>query len=292
MTEKIFASLKDNTQTILFDENSIDFNSIKKIFSLDITSLKKINFLENLNSNLDNDEIYYIKISDEDEKSFFSNIKLNLDSINENIIKKEEYKNIALIYLINSETNKIYLKKVFSMQHISFKKILSFNDNPTYKKESDKINLSIEIHACYIISEKKLYFRNFNTLKTIFKDIVKFYREATKEEIKVFFTDDKFKFKDSILDTTTDKFKKRLGCLIDGDMDLSDITLMKKYEKYDKLYKNKLKTIDGKYVLETKAQLENFVELLEEKFYKTPITNEKREVDNFRKLNASDEQSK
>lgn len=77
-----------------------------------------------------------------------------------------------------------------------------------------------------------------------------------------------------------------MGCIIDSDFDVSDSELMKKYENYDKKYKDKLKKRDGKYVLETKAQLENFIELIEEKFYETPITREKREVNDFIKLNA------
>lgn len=173
MNKKIFANLKDNTQVIVFDENSNDFNSIENIFSLDITSLKKIDFLKNLNSNIDlYDTIYYIKISTKDEENFFLNIKLNLDSIDNNDIKKEQYKDVNSIYLINSKTNEIYLKKVFPMQHISSKKILAFNDNPTYREESDKINLSHKVDVYYNISEKKLYFKNFNTLKLIFKDVV------------------------------------------------------------------------------------------------------------------------
>lgn len=287
MNKKIFANLKDNTQVIVFDEKSNDFNSIENIFSLDITSLKKIDFLKNLNSNIDlYDTIYYIKISTKDEENFFLNIKLNLDSIDNNDIKKEQYKDVNSIYLINSKTNEIYLKKVFPMQHISSKKILAFNDNPTYREESDKINLSHKVDVYYNISEKKLYFKNFNTLKLIFKDVVKYYREATHKEIKTFFIEDKFKFKDLLLNKLSNKFKKRLGCIIDSDFDVSDSELMKKYENYDKKYKDKLKKRDGKYVLETKAQLENFIELIEEKFYETPITREKREVNDFIKLNA------
>ena len=59
---------------------------------------------------------------------------------------------------------------------------------------------------------------------------------------------------------------------------------MEQYEEYDIKYKNKLKKENGKYVLNTKVELENFIELLEERFYETPITKEKREADNFRKM--------
>ena len=186
--------------------------------------------------------------------------------------------------MVDSTSNNVCLKRIFPTEHIKSKKILSFNDAPTFKREDDKITISSRVDVFYNISDKKLYFRKFNTLKSVLMEAVKFYREATKEEVKAFFAEDKFVFKDSILDNATDKFRKRLGQLLDSGINISDPELMKKYEKYDKQYKNKLKKKDGKYLLKTKAELENFVELIEEKFYKTPISKEKREVDNFRKL--------
>lgn len=284
MTQKIFANLKDKTQVILFDENSSDFNNIKDIFSFDIDSLNKLNFLENLNSKLRDGEIYYIQITQENENIFFSEIKLDTDSIDNNQITKDEYKSVDFIYLVNSSTNKIYFKKIYSINHIEKRKVLGFNGGPTYKEESNKINLSLNVDIVYNIKEKKIYFKKFGSVKNILKNVINLYRIATKDEIKSFFNNSKFNIDDSILEKTTDKFRKRITVLIDKEINFEDEELMTKYENYDKKYKNILIKKDGKYQIKNKLQLENFVELLEERFYNTPITKEKREVDNFRKI--------
>lgn len=284
MSKTIFAGLKDKTQVILFGEDSNDFNNIKELFSFNLADYAQVDFVNNLNSNLDENEIYYIVLSEEDENLLFSDIKLNLDSVDNNVVKQNEYKNINSIYLIDSDLNVNYLKRVFPTEHIKSKRFLGFNDAPTFKEEADKINLSFRIDVFYNISDKKLYFRKFNVLKSLFPEAIKFYRAATKEDVKAFFVEEKFDFNDKLLDKSTDKLRKRLGQLIDSGIDISDPELMEKYEKYDKEYKNKLKIKDGKYILKTKAELDNFIELIEEKFYETPISKEKRTVDNFRKL--------
>ncbi len=287
MGNKIFASLKNNIQVILFDEKSDDYTEVIKLFKYDIDDLKKIDFLDNLHSTLGDDELYYIKISEESEGNFFSDIQLNLNSLDNNKANQKQYKDIDVIYLIDTSKKVVCLKKIYPTQHMGAKKLLGFDLGPTYKEEPDKISLSAKVDVYYDINKKILYFRNFNSLKLIIKDAVKFYREATKEEAKEFFSEDMFEIKDTIFENTTDKFKKRLGFLIDKKIDFSDKELMKKYKDYDKQYNNKLVKKNGKYILKTKPQLENFIKLLEQLFYETPITKEKREVDNFRKINKN-----
>ena len=82
MVKKIFASLKNKTQVLIFDEKSGYFDKISKSFSLDLKNHKKVNFKENLNSNLDDNEIYFIGLSDSEEKQFFEDIKLNINDNN------------------------------------------------------------------------------------------------------------------------------------------------------------------------------------------------------------------
>lgn len=283
MSNKIFASLKDKTQVILFDENSTDYKEIIKLFDYELKDIKIIDFLKNLHCSLNEDELYSIKISDSDEKTFFSDILLKNNSLDNNKAKQNQYKEIDVIYLVDSNNQKIYLKKIYPTQHIGAKKLLGYGDlGPTYKKEADKISLSSKVDVSYDINNKTFYFRNFNSFKSIFKDAVKFYREATKEEAQEFFSGDTFELKDTILDNTTNKFRKRLGFLIDRNIEFSNASLMKKYENYAKKHNHDLKKENGKYLLKSKPQLETFMKVFEEVFYKTPITNEDREVENWR----------
>jgi hypothetical protein len=292
MVKKIFASLKNKTQVLIFDEKSGYFDKISKSFSLDLKNHKKVNFKENLNSNLDDNEIYFIGLSDNEEKQFFEDIKLNINSLDNNLIKKEEYKNVKTIYLVDSDSNCIYLKKIFPTEHLESKSFLGFNDKPNFSKESNKIAISSRIDIFYDINKKELYFHNFNTLKSIFLEAITFYREASKEESKTFFSEENFELKDTIFDNTTTKFKRRLGVLIDGGIDFKNKKLMKKYESYGKKWSIKFQKEGNKYVLKTKSQLENFVKVFEEVFYETSITKEARETDNFRTIRKNKNGSK
>lgn len=122
MTKKIFANLKNNEQVILFNENSTDFVNIKELFVYDVDSMNKINFLENINSKLRDDEIYFIEINQDNETEYFENINLTIDSIDSNIITGNQYKNVSFLYLIDSQANKLYFKKIYAPQHIEKEK--------------------------------------------------------------------------------------------------------------------------------------------------------------------------
>ena len=284
MGKRIVASLKNKTQVKIFDEDSEYFENISKSFSFDITKYEKVDFKKNLNSNIDNDEIYYVNLSETEEKQFFEDIKLNLNSTDINLIKKEEYKEVKTIYLVDYETKTIFLKRVLPTEHLESKKVLSFNDKPEFHQESNRIFMSSRIDIYYNIQEKKIYFSNFNTLKAVFGEAITFYREASKEEAKKFFVEDKFELEDTIFDNTTTKFKRNLGVLIDSKIDFNDEKLMKKYENYAKKWKRKLEKKDNKYILKKESQLKNFVKVLDEVFYETPISKQKRETDNFRTI--------
>jgi hypothetical protein len=282
MSKQIFASLSSNIQVKIFDEESKYFTEISKSFNFDIKKYKKVDFKENLNSNLDEDEIYFVNLTEKEEMQFFEDIKLKLDSVDNNLIKKEEYKEVKTIYLLDSNSKILILKKILPTERIKSKNFIIFNDTPEFRKESNKISMSSRIDIFYNIAEKKIYFFNFNTLKAVFGEAITFYREASKEEAKNFFIEDKFEIEETIFDNTTTKFKRKLGLLIDSKINFNDEKLMKKYENYAKKWKIKLEKEDNKYILKKDSQLKDFVKVFGEVFYKTPISEEGREADNFR----------
>jgi len=284
MSKQIFASLKTNVQVLIFGEESEYFKDIAKSFDFDLSGYKKVNFKESLNSNIDDDEVYHIELSEDEEKQFFEDIKLNLDSIDNNLIKKGEYKGVKTIYLVDSGSKIVSLKRIFPTEHIESKKFLTFNDKPGFRKESNKIAISSRTDIYYDISKKIIYFFNFNTLKAVFQEAIKFYRESSKEEAIKFFSGENFEIEPTIFDKVTTKFNRRLGVLIDEEIDFKDDKLMKRYEKYAKKCKVKLEKENGKYILKKQSQLEDFIKVLEQLFYETPITKELREVDSFRTI--------
>ena len=185
MVSKIFAGLKDGNQVILFDENSEDYGEVVKLFEYNIENIKPISFVDNMRSILSDDEIFFIEISDDDENNFFSNIKINTNSVDHNLAKENDYPNIEVIYLVNDSAKTVLLKKIYPVQRIGGgKKYLICGEKaPSYKEESNKINLSLKVHVYYDINKKTFYFENFKHLIDIFKNL----RNTDKNSCASFF---------------------------------------------------------------------------------------------------------
>lgn len=285
MTKKIFATLKNGTTTKLFEEDYNKFTELEKIFELDINSLEKVNFLQNLNSSLESNEIYFISFENNSEaQEFIQDIVLDINSIDLNEIQQEEYKEVKVLQLINSENNFVYFKRIFPMQYVKNRKILGFDNGPKFEEENNRITLFPSSDVIYDKINNTLYFRKFSNLRDIFPKIIEKYRFASHSEIISFFNMEKFEIKEDTISNLNNKNRSRIAQLIDSNIDFENDELMKKYEKYSKKYGKKIEKEDNKYILNSKNKLLSFIDVLEEKYYETSISKQKRQADKFRNL--------
>ena len=146
------------------------------------------------------------------------------------------------------------------------------------------IELKCENDA-YFDGNDKLYFKNFRTIRSLFKGIDDYYRIASQTEVDEFkefnlvnFVSD-FKIKTNNL--------KMLAVLKDYDIDLDDIavksTLLRTYSQYPS---QEFELDDNQnFIIDSNKKLTCLLKLALGRLYTNPITHHKMEANHAKKLN-------
>lgn len=256
MKISLFGKTKNDFIRIL-DENISEFwnqNIIEKA--------KEIDFTQNLNYQLEENEVFFINYTDEDINDGFIN------TTNSNIITEKDFQNLEVIYYELDDL--IYFQRILPSALIT-SSWLTFDTLDKLQKGvkiDKKTRLKFENRTDIILDtkNKKIYFKVFNNLEKVFPNFSKYYREASEKE----FND----FKDNKLLKVNLDFKdlgkrqlKKIAQIIDKIGYFQDN--IKDYKKYAKDY-------DITFEINTKDQIDKFHALVFENFYKTPISDEKR----------------
>ncbi|WP_086248858.1 hypothetical protein [Campylobacter vicugnae] len=260
MKISLFGKTKNNFIRIL-DENISEFwnqNIIEKA--------NKIDFTQNLNYKLEENEVFFINYKDEDIDDGFIN------TTNSNSIKENDFSNLKVIYYKLDDL--IYFQRILPSALIT-SSWLTFVTLDTGKKSvkiDQKPRLKFENRTDIIldIKNKKIYFKVFNDLEKVFPNFSKYYREASEKEFNDFKDNKLLKvnldFKDlgkrqlTKIAQIIDKEKNKIGYFQDN---------IEAYKKYAKDY-------GITFEINTKDQIDQFHALVFENFYKTPISDEKR----------------
>ena len=256
MKISLFGKTKNDFIRIL-DENISEFwnqNIIEKA--------KEIDFTQNLNYQLEENEVFFIKYTDENINDGFIN------TTNSNIITEKDFQNLEVIYYELDDLR--YFQRILPSALIT-SSWLTFDTLDKLQKGvkiDKKTRLKFENRTDIILDtkNKKIYFKVFNNLEKVFPNFSKYYREASEKE----FND----FKDNKLLKVNLDFKdlgkrqlKKIAQIIDKIGYFQDN--IKDYKKYAKDY-------DITFEINTKDQIDKFHALVFENFYKTPISDEKR----------------
>lgn len=256
MKISLFGKTKNDFIRIL-DENISEFwnqNIIEKA--------KEIDFTQNLNYQLEENEVFFINYTDEDINDGFIN------TTNSNIITEKVFQNLEVIYYELDDLR--YFQRILPSALIT-SSWLTFDTLDKLQKGvkiDKKTRLKFENRTDIILDtkNKKIYFKVFNNLEKVFPNFSKYYREASEKE----FND----FKDNKLLKVNLDFKdlgkrqlKKIAQIIDKIGYFQDN--IKDYKKYAKDY-------DITFEINTKDQIDKFHALVFENFYKTPISDEKR----------------
>lgn len=256
MKISLFGKTKNDFIRIL-DENISEFwnqNIIEKA--------KEIDFTQNLNYQLEENEVFFINYTDEYINDGFIN------TTNSNIITEKDFQNLEVIYYELDDLR--YFQRILPSALIT-SSWLTFDTLDKLQKGvkiDKKTRLKFENRTDIILDtkNKKIYFKVFNNLEKVFPNFSKYYREASEKE----FND----FKDNKLLKVNLDFKdlgkrqlKKIAQIIDKIGYFQDN--IKDYKKYAKDY-------DITFEINTKDQIDKFHALVFENFYKTPISDEKR----------------
>jgi hypothetical protein len=233
---------------------------------------------------LEAEDWFYIEIDDE----HISMIKEYEDKFSNtaglNNVTEEEFSKIGLIFR-KVENNGLVFQKITQSKRMVDKSILKWKYN-SRRAERTIIENGIELKSendAYFDGIDRLYFKNFRTIRSLFKGIDDYYRIASLAEV------DEFKEFDLVSFVSDFKIKtdnlKMLAILKDDEIDLSNTTiistLLTSYEQYPE---QDFKVSKGKFIIDTNKQLTSFLKLALGRLYTNPITKHKMEASSARRL--------
>ena len=233
---------------------------------------------------LEAEDWFYIEIDDE----HISMIKEYEDKFSNtaglNNVTEEEFSKIGLIFR-KVENNGLVFQKITQSKRMVDKSILKWKYN-SRRAERTIIENGIELKSendAYFDGIDRLYFKNFRTIRSLFKGIDDYYRIASLAEV------DEFKEFNLVSFVSDFKIKtdnlKMLSILKDDEIDLSNTTiistLLTSYEQYPE---QDFKVSEGRFIIDTNKQLTSFLKLALGRLYTNPITKHKMEASSARRL--------
>ena len=233
---------------------------------------------------LEAEDWFYIEIDDE----HISMIKEYEDKFSNtaglNDVTEEEFSKIGLIFR-KVENNGLVFQKITQSKRMVDKSILKWKYN-SRRAERTIIENGIELKSendAYFDGIDRLYFKNFRTIRSLFKGIDDYYRIASLAEV------DEFKEFNLVSFVSDFKIKtdnlKMLAILKDDEIDLSNTTiistLLTSYEQYPE---QDFKVSEGRFIIDTNKQLTSFLKLALGRLYTNPITKHKMEASSARRL--------
>ena len=285
MNQKYFLGAA-NEQIFLLFQHEEEIKTLQKKFNFpDVSNSREFQ----TDYTLDENEWFYLKLNPADEECMIQNYIV--DSTNANYIRKEDFKNLKVLYLIEKNDNftKIIFNRLYPKLYIKSKSLISLGDDGVkIKLQNNSIEFNHSVDAYWCGKEKRVYFKDFTKVKPIFKGIEKFYRVASEQEIDNFFQSPFF--------TTDEQFKKeKIGkkslrnialIMDDENIDLSDEEAKKKYIEYAHSFPINISFEEDKFKISTNKELANVLNVLQENYFESYITKEKRETSGSKKIGS------
>ena len=272
----LYARSNSKFHLVLSDDNCPDFFT-----SVNLDEISSVPYSPT--AILEEDDWFYINLSKTEntaevatEDKISDPLELLSRQINTTLptLKADQYKGVKYFVFEPSGKKWFLLQKVLSGSKIYGKKILTVSDQPKLI-EKPVIIINEEPDALYNYETNTLYFKKLEKLNSIFSNINSLYREATKEEMDTF-------FQMEIISVDQQFTTNKIGMLNRKNIAL----ILETYNSYDADVKKELhsyidnlnlpKNGDGKYIIDNDKNLKNFIYALQERYYTTLATHEKR----------------
>lgn len=253
----------------------------RKLISVDdnvyenITSLVQESILYNLNTLLESKNQWY-RLTEFSHNEFLNS---NLNSIIESsasysMLKHEEWG--LLVYLLVINDNFIYIQGIGKNILVKKKKLFKISDGFQYDAQREEIIIKDIPDAIYDIGADTLYFQKLLSLTKIFPGIDSLYKEATDQEIKTFLKQSFIVLKNGFGYSEVKTLNRKRIALLQGMM--VDLSIEEKMRiiSYIGEYCSSLKRVEDAFEIGTEKDLKLLLYGLQERFYTTPIGDEKR----------------
>ncbi|MGH2327079.1 hypothetical protein ACRCD5_01880 [Campylobacter taeniopygiae] len=243
--------------------------SMEGIWEFDITKYKEINFMQNhAQYKLEDEEIFFIAIKDEEIKLYLDNIKNTSNCIN---ITSKAIKDLETIYFFQNKSDKIelFIQRITPSMRIEKNFLKMDFDKAHIERNQITIPILNYTHIYWSQENKKIYFKKFSDLESVFSNFSHYYREANEKDIEKFKDVKSYPFldiKDLDFNKTTKTKLKTLALIID-ELDKIKYNL-DDYKEYAKKYKpNFIK--DDKFQIKNFNNIDDLSDIIFRKIYTT-----------------------
>lgn len=190
-----------------------------------------------------------------------------------NQITKKQYSKID--YLCSKQGD-LFLFQKMSPTRLLDKKWFEISGAPRLEINKPIIILNSYVDAAYSINDDILYFKNIATIKSMFKGIEELYREATQAEVDDFLNHN---FISLVGTFSSDKVKtsnrKRIAIAIDILKQFTEDDERQIFQ-YIRSYCEDVPVNGEAFLVSTENHLKKILYGIEQRYYTTPLGNEKR----------------
>jgi hypothetical protein len=223
------------------------------------------------------DEDCWFKIELFSEKVYcIELLKKDFDSKDYNNLAKDKFKDIAQLYAIQGDN--FYFQKVTPSLFVS-KKMIAFGEAATVENSDKRLVVNSLPDAVYFKNKDTLVFKSLATISSIFKGIDVLYKEATNDEVETFLEEDFIELSgDFSLEKVSKPNRKRVALAMDtlAAMPAEDRDQMCSYIHSYCEQKLKFDQDNNKFEITTDDELKYLLYGIEQRFYTTPLSHEKR----------------
>lgn len=230
----------------------------------------------NPDHNLDEDA--WFKIEEFSHKAFcIELLKQDFDSKDYNDLAKGNFSKIA--YLFSVQGDDFYFQKITPSLFVK-RKTLIFGEVAELEQSQTRLVINPLPDAVYFKDADTLIFRNLATISSIFTGIDELYKEATNEEVEQFLDEPFIELSDDYsLDKVSKPNRKRIGLAMATleAMSADDKANMLDYiDGYCGEQMLKLDREKQKFEISNDDELKILLYGIEQRFYTTPFSHEKR----------------
>lgn len=266
--DQVIAHIKGNGKKkffkLLSDQTLFDF------------SLQGLDFVEyDPDHNLDEDSWFKIELFSQ-QPYCMDLLKKDFVSSEYDDLPKDKFSKIA--YLCAIQGNYYYFQKITSSLFVT-RKMIIFGEVAELENSDRRLVVNAMPDAFYQKDADTLVFRNLATISSIFKGIDELYKEATKEEVKMFLDESFVELSgDYGVEKVSKPNRKRVALAMStlASMPTEDRDQMLSYIHSYCEEKLKFDEENKKFEITSDEKLKYLLYGIEQRFYTTPIGKEKR----------------
>ena len=267
MSKPVICKTKNNYKK-LFEDEGILYPEIK-----DLKSIEENSFVFDNRTNLGDYE--WLRLENFSTKDFATKeIKKKTTGADYDLATQADAAGIEYIFELSDEL--LFFQKVTWNAFIKKRSFITLGEGFEKKENISLFQINVYPDAIYDRTKDVLYFRKLFSITKIFNGINEIYRAATDTEVQSFLAENAFSLADGF---SAEKVKipnrKKIALVQDT---FSKMSKQKKKEMFDyiKDYYPNLSLNNGKAQISSEEDLKNILYGLEERFYTTLITKEKR----------------